>query len=91
MDRQAHLQNYEDLLLLQRHKIAIQRRVPVTAASPVDPEVVRTSQILEEPIEEPSNSATLGEHREKVEKGLIDTIKQLENDEATRRPDRRRR
>jgi hypothetical protein len=93
MDRQAHLQNYEDLLLLQRHKIAIQRRVPVTAASPVDPgdEVVRTSQLPEEPIEEPSHSATLGEHREKVEKGLIDTIKQLENDEATRRSDRRRR
>ena len=96
MDRQAHLQNYEELLHLQRHKIAVQLSVPADAASHLDtsdeefaPTGALTSPADEQP-ETTSHSATLGEHREKVEQGLIDKIKQLEEAEAARKSGRRR-
>ena len=92
MDRQAHLQNYGELLQLQRHKIAIQRRLPVEAAAPADlgDDLPLPASIQEDPTEARVHSATMGEHREKVEKGLIDKIKKLEDDAAARRSGRRR-
>ena len=91
LDRQAHLQNYEDLLHLQRHKLAIQSRAASEIPSANDELPGGTTEEQPAPPPPPPRATTLVEHREQIEEGLLDKIKEIQSRDPEDPPNRRRR
>ena len=87
LDRQAHLQNYEDLLHLQRHKLAIQLRAASEFPSADGELPAETGE--EQPAPPPRRATTMVEHREQIEEGLLDKIKQIQSRNDEEDPPRR--